>query len=90
MSAGSINRELDRLEWLRDRLLNRAIEAGRGFETFSETRVKAEAGDPLALELVTVSDRARDLRLEIEARYGPNPPRRLPIRRGWYGPRVSP
>lgn len=80
MTAGEINRELDRLDKLSSKACDRMIEAGRGHERPSEIVTKA---DPLAQECVRVWSRSSALRAQIAARYGPGAPRRLP--RG-FGP----
>lgn len=75
MTPGEINRELDRLAAARSRLSDALIAEGRGEETFNETAKKT---DPLSLLLKTNADRHYDLRCEIEVRYGPGAPSRLP------------
>jgi hypothetical protein len=82
MTAGEINRELDKLDVQRSELNRAFIEANRGYEKASET---AELNDPLAVKFNAVSDRQCALRHEIERRYGPNAPSRLPLRQG-FGP----
>ena len=82
MTAGQINRALDRLEADSRRLTQRFIDAGRGHERMQEILA---AGDPLALAYRAVSDATRALRNEIERRYGPGAPSRLPAGRG-FGP----
>ena len=80
MTAGQINRALDRLEADSSRLNQRFIDAGRGHERLGDI---LEMTDALALEYRAVSDQIRALRWEIERRYGPGAPSRLP--RG-FGP----
>ena len=84
MTRSAINKELDRLEFDSSKLTERAIANGRGDVKFSEMRKLAESGDAEALLIVQNADRQQALNQEIEARYGPNPPIRLP--KG-YGPR---
>lgn len=84
MTASAINGELDKLEDLRSRLGQQMIDDGRGHERPSEY---LRMGDPLSMRLREVSDRQNALRVEIHLRYGPGAPRRLPIKRGSWGPR---
>jgi hypothetical protein len=83
MTAAEINKELDKLQGQSSVLGSAMIEAGRGHERPSEY---LKMTDPLAMELRKNSDRRYALRVEIELRYGPNPPSRLPTGRG-FGPR---
>jgi hypothetical protein len=76
MTAGAINKELDRLDARSSELTDRMIEDGRGNERPSDYRKKT---DSLSLEKNEVADRRMRLRIEIENRYGPGAPRRLPI-----------
>lgn len=80
MSAAEINRELDKLEVLDRKVGDEMIAAGRGYETYSDTYKKT---DPLSLRYIDITSRRRDLRWEVERRYGPGAPSRLP--RG-FGP----
>lgn len=80
MTAGEINKALDRLDRERSHLADAFIAAGRGGERPSETRKKA---DPLALRHNELADAYLALRMEVERRYGPGAPSRLP--RG-FGP----
>ena len=75
MTAGQINKELDRLDAENSKITDEMIEAGRGNETASETWTKT---DPLAMRWRRVADRRMDLRNEISQRYGPGAPSRLP------------
>lgn len=75
MTPAQINREIDKLGERDSVLGQKMIDAGRGYERPSEY-LRME--DPLSRELRTVSDRRAALRLEIEMRYGPGAPRRLP------------
>jgi hypothetical protein len=83
MTAAEINKELDKLDAQDSILGDLMIEGGRGHERPSEYH---RMTDPLSMELRKNSDRRQDLRIEIEMRYGPNPPSRLPTGRG-FGPR---
>lgn len=80
MTAGEINRELDRLDARRSRNTEAFIRAGRGHERPSEYLLK---DDRLSQEARAISDRQSALRSEISRRYGPGAPSRLP--RG-FGP----
>lgn len=75
MTAGEINRELDKLERQNSALGQRMIDAGRGHERPSEY---LKMDDPLSIERTRNFDRRGRLRAEIERRYGPGAPRRLP------------
>ena len=87
MTAAEINKELDKLNEQDSTLDSLMIEAGRGHERPSEY---LRMTDPLSTELRKNSDRRQDLRIEIEMRYGPGAPSRLPTsKRGWYGPRLK-
>jgi hypothetical protein len=77
MTAGEINRELDRLDEQNSKLGQQMIDQGRGYERPSEYLRKT---DPLSTELKKNSDRRMILRIQIEQRYGPGAPRRLPRR----------
>lgn len=83
MTAGEINRELDRLRKAMSRLNDALIAAGRGHETFQETM---RLGDPLSLRVQDVAERESALQVEIHMRAGPGVSR-LPTTRG-YGPRM--
>lgn len=85
MTAGEVNRELDRLDKKRRAIGQEMIDAGRGHETYSETW---KMTDPLALRWQEVAGRERDLRWEIDRRMGPGHHSRLPAGR-FFGPRVK-
>lgn len=85
MTASAINAELDKLDAQDSKLGDAMIAAGRGYERPSEY---LKMSDPLSLELRKNSDRRFELRFEIERRYGPGAPRRLPSGRG-FGPRKN-
>lgn len=80
MTAGEVNRELDKLDAASSKNCDAFVTAGRGHERPSDYARKM---DPLSLEANSIADRRASLRSEIERRYGPGAPRRLP--RG-FGP----
>lgn len=80
MTAGEINKALDRLDKIGSKLTDEFIAAGRGHELPSETFKK---DDPLAKRYIENANARSRLRAEIAARYGPGAPSRLP--RG-FGP----
>lgn len=84
MTAGQINAALDRLDQINTRLVDAFIAAGRGRWRASEIYEAAKRGDGMSVEQVAVWDRGHVLRNEIQRRYGPGAPSRLP--RG-FGPR---
>lgn len=75
MTAGAINRELDRLDAKSSAIIDALIAAGRGHEPASETMRK---DDHLSLRYRANADRRFELRAEIARRYGPEAPSRLP------------
>lgn len=75
MTAGEINRELDALDKRNDKNTEAFIAAGRGHERPSDYLGKE---DPLSREAAAIWERRKNLRAEMERRYGPNPPSRLP------------
>ena len=81
MTGSQINRELDRLDRESSKATDELIEAGRGNERISET---VQKDDALSQRVTRILDRQRSLRAEIQARFGPGAPGRLP--RG-FGPR---
>lgn len=83
MTASEINKELDKLKDQDSVLSGLMIAAGRGHERPSEY---LKLDDPLALELRKNYDRRQALQIEIDLRYGPKAPSRLPAGRG-FGPR---
>jgi hypothetical protein len=85
MSWRQINTELDKLDRETSRITDELLAAGRGDEKPSETLRKT---DPLSSRFQNTADRQARLRTEIETRYGPNAPHRLPSGRG-YGARVK-
>jgi len=84
MTAGKINTELDFLDRYMSLNTDDFIQAGRGNERPSDYLSKT---DPLSMRARELRDRYSALRQEIEARYGPNAPHRLPPK---FGPREQP
>lgn len=84
MTAGEINKALDKLDRASSILGDRFIEAGRGHEKPTETW---KLDDPLAREFKKLSSERSALHNEMERRYGPGVPSRLP--RG-FGPIRNP
>lgn len=82
-APAKINGMLDRLRKLSSVLTDEFIAAGRGHERASETW---QFDDPLAERYKAISRSQDVLRNEIERRYGPGAPSRLP--RG-FGPTRS-
>ena len=85
MTAGQINKALDRLDAERSENTRAFIDAGRGYERPSEYLLMT---DPLALEARRIFAAQDALRREIGRRYGPGAPYRLPTRgfgpvKGW-------
>jgi hypothetical protein len=83
MIGSAINRELDALDRESSKVTNLLIAAGRGTELPSSILFKTDALSWRYREEVT---RRRALRIEMERRYGPGTPARLP--RG-FGPLVG-
>lgn len=75
LTPAQINRELDALDRRRSRNTDAFIAAGRGEERQSEYLGKR---DPLSREATEIFERQSALRAEIERRYGPGAPSRLP------------
>lgn len=86
MTPAEINREKDKLSVASSELTDKFIEMGRGHWRQSDIRAEAAKGDELSKQSVAITDRQQDLTVEIELRYGPNAPTRLPLRKG-FGPR---
>ena len=82
MTAGEINKVLDKLDKQLSELNRALIDAGRGHETHYDTVHKT---DPLSLKCAAYSDLRSELRREIDRRYGPGAPHRLPAGR-MFGP----
>jgi hypothetical protein len=77
MTAGEINKALDRHDVHRSKLDDEMIATGRGSERPSEFLHRSKT-DPLSLKLQAASDTHHALHNEISRRYGPGAPRRLP------------
>ena len=75
MTPSEINRALDRLDLEASKINDALIAAGRGDERPSETR---RMDDPLSKRYNANSDARHALYVEIERRYGPGAPGRLP------------
>ena len=76
MTAGTINRSLDRLDSASSLLTDVFIAEDRGYELPSET---FQLSDPLATLYHQLHDTRALLRNEISRRYGPGAPSRLPL-----------
>lgn len=75
MTAGEINRLLDRLDKDYYQLMDEFIAQGRGDERPSEWLGKDDA---LSQRAKHCAGEYHLVRVEMERRYGPNPPARLP------------
>lgn len=75
LSVSQINRELDALDKRRSSNTDAFIAAGRGHERPSEYLRQTDA---LSMEARAIDDRWSTLRAEVERRYGPGAPSRLP------------
>ena len=78
MTAGTINRSLDRLDEAGSLLTDVFIAEDRGYELPSET---FQLSDPLATLYQQLHNAHTLLRNEISRRYGPGAPSRLPLGR---------
>jgi hypothetical protein len=78
MTASEINKRLDRLDAEGSKHTKAMIDAGRGHELPTET---FKLSDPLAVKMKDNFERRSALYHEIERRYGPGAPNRLPTRR---------
>ena len=83
MTAVEINKALDKLDIQSKQVTQKFIDAGRGNERPSEF---LNADDPLSRQARVLYDQRMSLSNEIQRRYGPGTPSRLPIRRSWFGP----
>ncbi len=81
MTAGEINKALDRIDAASSKLTSEFIAAGRGHERPSEY---LKMNDPLANRAKELFNQRSALQMEKELRYGPGAPSRLP--KG-FGPR---
>lgn len=82
MTAGEINKALDRLDKKRSKITDEFIDSGRGNERWSEI---SQQTDPLSLRAQAVESDRDALVYEIRRRMGPNHPSRLPPGR-FFGP----
>jgi len=80
MTAGQINKALDRSDKLGNELIAEFIAAGRGHERFSAIAAK---DDDLSRRYIAAANAQYKLKHEVSRRYGPGAPYRLP--RG-FGP----
>ena len=89
MTAGEINRQLDRLDAASAKAAQVLIDTGFGHETMNETMQRAKGGatDAATLDYVNAVGRRLVLRVEMECRYGPGCPARLPTK--GFGPRIK-
>lgn len=78
MTPGMLNRELDSLATRSELATDAMIEAGRGHWKHSDIVLAADGGDALCQRYVEIHKRQQALRAEIDARYGPGAPHRLP------------
>lgn len=83
MTAGELNKALDKVDAKLSALTQKFIDAGRGNERPSDWRDKT---DPLSLEYKRLHSERSPLYIERDMRYGPGAPSRLPTGRG-FGPR---
>lgn len=82
LTAGEINKELDKIDVIDREVGQHLIAAGRGYERPTDMEGKQ---DPLSLLANAMRRRYGDLYREIQLRYGPGAPSRLPSR--GFGPR---
>ncbi len=75
MTAGDLNKELDKIDKQSSQVTKDLIDAGRGNERPSDY---LKLDDPLSARAKALADRRGDLRNEVERRYGPGAPSRLP------------
>lgn len=92
MTGTQINKELDAIDAETEPMSSVFIEAGLGHVRYSDMPKAAEerGGDVLKLwqRQSALEQRRRALSIEIELRYGPGAPRRLPSNKRW-GPRTK-
>jgi hypothetical protein len=81
MTAGVINKHLDRLDKESSALIDRLIEAGFGHIGLQQI---LKMDHPVAQQYAAVSSQQGMLHAEITRRYGPGAPSRLPSR--GFGP----
>lgn len=81
MTAGAINKHLDRLDKESSALIDKLIEAGFGHIGLQQI---LKMDHPVAQQYAAVSSQQSVLHAEIARRYGPGAPSRLPTR--GFGP----
>jgi hypothetical protein len=81
MTAGQINKCLDKLDAEISTICKDLIAAGRGRETINEI---FKMTDPLSIRYKDLDRERFTYRMEVERRYGPGAPSRLPLR--GFGP----
>lgn len=86
MTAGQINKELDKIDKQRSDVNRQLIDAGYGHLRMSEI---SGLDHPLARREEDLYDKYMILRREVDRRYGPGAPSRLPSGRG-FGPLKNP
>lgn len=84
MTVSQLNSELDKLDAMSSDLTDRFIESGLGHLGYNEL---LQMQGPIHDEARAVFSRRGDLSNEIGLRWGPGAPSRLPVKRGWWGPR---
>jgi hypothetical protein len=75
MTAGEINKALDKLDAISSKLAQEAIDAGMGHLRMSEIEA---SGHPVGEKYRELWKKRVPLRIEVERRYGPGAPSRLP------------
>src|SRR5579859_578445 len=75
MTAGQINKALDKIDAEDSKLTDQMIADGRGYERPSEYLNKT---DPLSRKIKANHDKRMELQIEMGRRYGPGVPSRLP------------
>lgn len=78
MTAGEVNKEMDALSKKSSAFTDAFIADGRGHWLHSDFVKAAREGDKKAQDYIAVTNRYRDLSIEIELRYGPGAPSRMP------------
>jgi hypothetical protein len=78
MSAGEINKELDKLSKMSGELTDEMITGGRGYEKAWDTLKKNPSDDQQTLMYHAIYERKTDLQHEIKHRMGPGASSRLP------------
>jgi hypothetical protein len=75
MSAAQINKLLDRIDQESSEITKEFIDSGRGYERSNDILKQT---DPLSVRYRENWEKRMALRNEMERRYGPNTPSRLP------------